>query len=341
MSLRIAVLRGGRSSEHEVSLSSAEAVIGALNDGPHEPVPITIDRETGLWTRDGESVALAAGPDGPELVADGARQPIDLVFPVLHGPYGEDGTVQGACETAGVPYVGAGVAASAVAMDKGMFKVFMNDLGIPTARHELITHAQWREDAADAADRVADAIGYPCFSKPARLGSSVGISRVGSAEQLSEALELALAHDSRVLVETAIVGREVEVGVLGNDRLEVSPVGEITYASEWYDYSTKYEPDQMELAAPADIPADAAERAREIAARAFRAIDCAGMARVDFFLTPEGEVLISELNTIPGFTPTSVYARLMEAGGMDYATLIDRLVELGIERAEEAGRYRR
>jgi D-alanine-D-alanine ligase len=341
MSLRIAVLRGGRSSEHEVSMASADAVIAALEAGPHEPIPVTIDRESGLWRRDGQTVQLAPNGNGtPELRSGIDGEPIDLVFPVLHGPFGEDGTVQGACETAGAPYVGAGVAASAVAMDKGMFKVFMNDIGIATAKHELLTHARWRQDPAGAAQRVAENIGYPCFSKPARLGSSVGISRVADASELTEALDLAFVHDSRVLVETAIVGREIEVGVLGNDELEVSPVGEISYASDWYDYSTKYEPNQMSLTVPADIPEQSAQSAREAAAAAFKAIDCAGMARVDFFLEPSGQVLISELNTIPGFTPTSVYASLMQAGGMDYETLIERLVQLGLERAEAASGYR-
>jgi D-alanine-D-alanine ligase len=341
MSLRIAVLRGGRSSEHDVSMASAQAVIAALEAGPHDAIPVTIDRESGLWRRDGQTVQLAPNDNGtPELRAGTDAEPIDLVFPVLHGPFGEDGTVQGACETAGAPYVGAGVAASAVAMDKGMFKVFMNDIGLDTAKHELVTHAEWRRDPTRVAERVGGSIGYPAFSKPARLGSSVGISRVADADGLTEALDLAFAHDSRVLVETAISGREVEVGVLGNDELEVSPVGEISYASEWYDYSTKYEPDQMSLEVPADIPEESEERARHAAAAAFKAIDCAGMARVDFFLEPSGRVLISELNTIPGFTPTSVYARLMEAGGLDYDELIERLVQLGIERAEAASGYR-
>jgi len=322
-------------------MASAEAVIAALDVGPHEPIAVTIDRESGLWQRDGTAVQLAPNGNGrPQLRSGQHSEPIDLVFPVLHGPFGEDGTVQGTCETAGAPYVGAGVAASAVAMDKGMFKVFMNGIGLDTAKHELVIHREWQQRPKRVADRVGESIGFPCFSKPARLGSSVGISRVGEKSELADALDLAFAHDSRVLVETAIVGREIEVGVLGNDELVVSPVGEITYAADWYDYSTKYEPDQMSLVVPAEIPADSASRAREAAAAAFKAIDCAGMARVDFFLEPSGRVLISELNTIPGFTPTSVYARLMEAGGMAYDALIERLVQLGLERAEAASAYR-
>lgn len=341
--MRVAVLRGGRSSEHEVSLASAEAVIAALEVGGHDVEPITIDRESGVWRMtDGRECFLAPTSRAHAHLVDneGRGEPIDLVFPVLHGPYGEDGTVQGACEIAGVPYVGAGVAASAVAMDKAMFKTFAVEAGLTAARHVLLTHREWLDDRASVVARAADEIGFPCFSKPARLGSSVGISRVESAAELEPALELAFAHDPRVLVERAIVGREIEVGVLGNDLLEVSPVGEIGYSASWYDYATKYEAGQMQLAVPADIPDQAAEAARRAAAVAFRAIDCAGMARVDFFLDEDDRILISELNTIPGFTPTSVYARLMEAGGMDYDGLIARLVELAQERFARTASYR-
>ena len=341
--MRVAVLRGGCSSEHEVSLASAEAVIAALEQGGHGVCAVTIDRDSGVWSdEEGRTLALAptAEPGGLLVSSDGASESVDLVFPVLHGPFGEDGTVQGACEIAGVPYVGAGVAASAVAMDKAMFKTFAVEAGLEIARHVLLTHREWTQDRAAVLSRVGQEIGFPCFSKPARLGSSVGISRVEDADDLADALDLAFAHDSRVLVEEAIVGREIEVGVLGNDVLEVSPVGEIGYSSTWYDYETKYQPGQMELAVPADIPDAAAETARSAAAAAFRAIDCAGMARIDFFLEESGRVLVSELNTIPGFTPTSVYARLMEAGGMDYATLIARLVDLATERFTAAASYR-
>jgi D-alanine-D-alanine ligase len=339
--MRVAVLRGGRSSEHEVSLASAAAVIAALEAGPHEPIAVTIDRDSGLWTHDGQVVQLAP-TDGPgaRLVSSDGELPIDLVFPVLHGPFGEDGTMQGACEIAGVPYVGAGVAASAIAMDKAMFKLFAVDAGLNVADYVLVTHREWRREPEAVRRQVAGEIGYPCFSKPARLGSSVGISRISDAGGLDAALELAFRHDPRVLVERAIVGREIEVGVLGNEQLEVSPVGEISYSSEWYDYATKYEPDRMQLVVPAEIPDAAARATREAAAAAFRAIDCAGMARVDFFLEPDGTVIVSELNTIPGFTPTSVYSRLMEAGGLDYGALIERLVDLAVERAERAEGYR-
>ncbi len=280
----------------------------------------------------------AGGPCSPRSTT-GAAGPVDVVFPVLHGPNGEDGVVQGALETAGVPYVGAGVAASAVAMDKAMFKVFLREAGIPTPEHCVVTDAEWGAAPADVGARVAERVGYPAFCKPARLGSSVGISPVPDAEALPAALALAFRHDPKALVERAISGREVEVGVLGVDDLVVSPVGEITYDSEWYDYATKYEPGRSRVQVPADLPEPVAERARELALQAFRAVDCAGLARVDFFVADDGEVLLSELNTIPGFTPTSVYAKLMEAGGIAYPDLVERLVELALARAAAARRY--
>jgi D-alanine-D-alanine ligase len=248
--------------------------------------------------------------------------------------------VQGALETAGVPYVGAGVAASAVAMDKALFKVFLHEAGIPTPEHAVVTAAEWRRDRAAVRARVAAHPGYPAFCKPARLGSSVGISPVPGPEALDAALDLALEHDSKALVERAIRGREVEVGVLDGPEPLASPVGEITFDSEWYDYATKYEPGRSRVQVPADLPPEVADRARALALRAFAAVDCAGLARIDFFVTHDGEVLLSELNTMPGFTPTSVYARLLEAAGVPYGDLVARLVDLGVERAAEARRYR-
>lgn len=341
MRRRLAVLMGGRSSEHEVSLSSAQAVIAALDPERYEVIPVLIGREGG-WSVDGLPVALVPSPEGAPLLASldgGPDRPIDAAFPVLHGPNGEDGTVQGALETAGAPYVGAGVAASAVAMDKAMFKVFLRDAGIPSPEHVVVTDADWAAAPDEARERVAGAVGYPAFCKPARLGSSVGISPVPDAGALDTALSLAFRHDPKALVERAIMGREVEVGVLGEADPVVSPVGEITYDSEWYDYATKYEPGRSRVQVPADLPEAVAERARALALRGFRAVDCAGLARVDFFVADDGEVLLSELNTIPGFTPTSVYATLMEAGGIPYPELVDRLVDLALGRAEAARRY--
>jgi D-alanine-D-alanine ligase len=332
---------GGRSSEHEVSLASARAVVEALDRDRYEVIPVLISRDGG-WSVEGAPVAVVPGPDGAPALAPldgGPPRPIDAVFPVLHGPFGEDGTVQGALETARVPYVGAGVAASAVAMDKAMFKVFLRDAGIPTPEHCVVTEAEWTRRPADVRRRVRELVGYPAFCKPARLGSSVGISPVPDEGALEASLALAFLHDPKALVERAVSGREVEVGVLGEDEPVVSPVGEITYDGDWYDYDTKYLPGRTRVQVPADLPEAAAERARELALRAFAAVDCAGLARVDFFVEDD-RVLLSELNTMPGFTPTSVYARLMEAGGISYPELVDRLIELAIARSAEAGRYR-
>lgn len=338
----VAVLSGGRSSEHDVSVVSGESVASSLDPGRYDVTRVHIDPD-GRWSVDGRSVALVPGPDARGVLLEGdggGARPIDVVFPVLHGPFGEDGTVQGLCEIAGAPYVGAGVAASAVAMDKALCKVVLADAGIPTATGTVVGAAEWRADPGGVRERVADVVGFPAFCKPARLGSSVGISPVPRPEDLDGALDLALAHDSKALVERAIVGEEVEVGILGNDDLVVSPVGQITYDADWYDYETKYEPGRMKLVVPAGIPKDAADRVRSLAADAYRAIDCAGLARIDFFATADGEVLVSEINTLPGFTPTSVYASLMAAGGIAYAPLVDRLIELGIERAAGAREYR-
>ena len=235
---RVAVLMGGASSEHDVSLASAAAVIAALDPSRYEVTPVRISRE-GVWSTDGGAVTIARGPDGAPLLIDlggGAPHPLDAVFPVLHGPNGEDGTVQGALECAGVPYVGAGVAASAVAMDKALFKVVLRQAGIPTPDWVTVTEERWRADPAGVRVQVAEDVGYPAFAKPARLGSSVGISRVADAGELDAALELALRHDPKALVERGIRGREIEVGVLDGDAPLASPVGEIGYDAEWYDY---------------------------------------------------------------------------------------------------------
>ena len=339
----MAVLMGGRSSEHDVSLASAAGVAEALRGRGHEVLPILIDRE-GAWSAGGAPVALVPGAGGRGVLASldgGPERAVDVVFPVLHGPFGEDGTVQGLCEMARVPYVGAGVAASAIAMDKALFKVHCVDAGIPTPEWVGVGVEEWAADPAAVRARVADGVGYPAFAKPARLGSSVGISRVGGPEELDAALDLAFVHDPKALVERAIRGREVEVGVLGGRDVVVSPPGEIDYDAEWYDYETKYQPGRARLIVPAELPGPVAERARELARRAFGAVGCWGMARVDFFVEEAGDaVFVSELNTIPGFTPTSAYTALMAAGGVDYGELVDRLVALAAERAADAERYR-
>ena len=341
MRRRVAVLMGGRSSEHEVSLVSGASVAKALDPERYEVLPVLIGRG-GEWSLDGAPVALVPGSEGTGVLAalDGGRSRlVDVVFPALHGPFGEDGTVQGLCEIAGVAYVGAGVGASAIAMDKALFKSVARAHGIPVVESLVVSARDWAGDRQRLAREVDERLGFPVFTKPSRLGSSVGISRVADPEELDAAVALALRHDSKVLVERGMVGREVEVGVLGNEELLLSPVGEIGYDADWYDYDTKYLPDRMRLTVPADLEEATADELREIARRAFVAIGCAGMARIDFFVQDGDDLRVLEVNTIPGFTPTSVYARLFEAAGIGYRELVERLVELGIEAAVERARY--
>jgi D-alanine-D-alanine ligase len=335
---RVLVLMGGRSGEHDVSLVSARGVIGVLRER-FDVVAVHISRE-GAWTRDGRPVALVPGPGGVGELAwlDGGHgEHVDVVFPVLHGPNGEDGTVQGLCEMVRLPYVGAGVAASAIAMDKALFKALALGHDLPVAEAVVISADDWAEQPDAVRDEVARSVGYPCFAKPARLGSSVGISRVADPDALDDAIAAALAHDPKILIERGISGREVEVGLLGDAHdLVVSPPGEIRYDADWYDYETKYSDGRAELVIPADLPDHVAERARELAAEAFRMVGCHGLARVDFFVTEYDEVLVSELNTMPGFTPTSAYPSLMEAAGIPYADAAARLVELALARGGAA-----
>jgi D-alanine-D-alanine ligase len=304
---------GGRSSEHEVSLGSGRSVVAGLDPERYEVVPVEIPRE-GPWL-----------PTADELAG------VDVVFPVLHGPFGEDGTVQGLLELADVAYVGAGVTASALAMDKDLFKAVLRDKGIPVARSVALKPG----DAAEAP------FGFPCVVKPARLGSSVGISIVRAEADLPAAVELAFAHDEKVLVEEFLDGIEVECSVLGNLDPVASVPGEIVpLASAWYDYEAKYAEGGMELVVPARISTESTARVQELAVAAFVASDCEGMARVDFFVRPDGDVVVNELNTIPGFTATSVYAKLFEASGVPYPELLDRLVELALERRERRAALR-
>ena len=324
--IRVAVLAGGRSSEHEISLASARSVVEALDPDRYETRTVEIGRD-GTW-------ALPPAHGAVELSADTAGMPVptasapqvlgavDVVMPILHGPFGEDGTVQGMLELADIPYVGAGVAASALCMDKDLFKAVLRDRGIPVASSVTLR----------TGDRVANPFGYPVFVKPARLGSSVGISKVRAAAELGAAVELARRHDDKVLVEEFQPGVEVEVGVLGNRDPVASLVGEIVAHADWYDYEAKYADGGMDLIVPARLPAETAERVRQLAVDAFVATDCEGMARVDFFVRPDSTVIVNELNTIPGFTATSVYARLFAETGIPYAALLDRLVELALER---------
>jgi len=321
---------GGRSSEHEISVASARSVIEALDPDRYEVAQVEIGRD-GRW-------ALPSGEE-PASVAETLPVPVnasvpetlgevDVVLPILHGPFGEDGTVQGLLELADVPYVGAGVAASALCMDKDLFKKVLRDSGIPVARHHAIR----------LRDPVENPFGYPVFVKPARLGSSVGITKVHSEEELVPAVALARRHDEKVIVEEFLAGTEVECGVLGNlgagERPLASVVGEIVPRGEWYDYGAKYDEGGAEIVIPARIEEAVARRVQAIAVDAFVATECEGMARVDFFVLPDGKPVVSEINTIPGFTATSVYARLFESSGIPYAELLDRLVQLALERHE-------
>ena len=357
MRRRIAILFGGRSAEHEVSVVSARSVMDALDPGRYEVIPIGVTRE-GRWQLvPGGPAALAAGPpghlprvteaSGPEvaldqepgsqtLVAeDGSRTPIDVVFPVMHGPYGEDGSIQGFLEVAGVPYVGAGVLASAVGMDKAVQKVLFRAAGIPVVEHQAVLEREWEEDP-EAVEAGAEHLGYPLFAKPASLGSSVGVTKVHGRADLRGALERAFRYGRKALLERAVEGgRELEVAVLGNDDPVASVAGEIVPRHEFYSYEAKYlDEEGAELLIPANVSPEILEETQRLAVAAFLAVDGAGMARVDFFLRPSGDVLINEINTIPGFTQISMYPKLWAASGLSYPELIDRLVELAVERHE-------
>jgi D-alanine-D-alanine ligase len=313
----VAVLGGGPSGEHEVSLQSAAAIADGLEAAGHEPLRVTIDRD-GCWTHDGTPVAVAPG---------GGLLGCDVAFPALHGPYGEDGVVQGLLEALAVPYVGAGVAASAICIDKILFKDAMAVAGVPQVGYAAVRAG---DDLAPLAD-----LGLPVFVKPARLGSSVGISKVTSAEELPAALADAWRHDRLAIVEAMSHGLEIECALVGNDDPEVSVPGEIEIDADWYDYEAKYTDGGMRLIVPARLPDDVADRVREIAADVFRRVDCAGLARCDFFVEdPDGDarILVNELNTIPGFTATSVFPKLWEASGLAYPDLLDRLLALALER---------
>jgi D-alanine-D-alanine ligase len=326
---------GGRSSEHEISLASARSVLDALDPERYEVAVVAIDRE-GRWELGSGQERPALAPGHPveslPVLADGGvpatLAEVDVVVPILHGPFGEDGTVQGLLELAGVPYAGAGVAASALCMDKDLFKAVLRDRGISVARN--VTLRLW--------DEIRNPFGYPAFVKPARLGSSVGISKVRSDEELATAVELARRHDEKVLVEEFVEGTEVECGVLGNlggaSPPIASVVGEIVPHADWYDYGAKYDEGGSDIVVPARIPDEIARRVQEVAVDSFVATECEGMARVDFFVRPGGEVVVNEINTIPGFTDTSVYARLFEASGIPYGELLDRLIDLALERHE-------
>ena len=372
--LRVGVLYGGRSGEHEVSLASAAAVFANLDRTRYEPVPIRIDKdgrwgiaerpplttsagevieqarlEAGRPTRAGREVHLVAHPSDATILSIDRTQDkadsgqalvtslnLDVIFPVLHGPYGEDGTIQGLLELANVPYVGAGVLASAVGMDKGMMKVVFAAHGLPVCGYTVVRRSEWLGDRTGATDTIERELGYPVFVKPANLGSSVGISKAKDRAGLAEAMDLAGSFDRRIIVEAAVPdAREIECGVLGNDDPIASVPGEIIPSREFYDYEAKYIDAGSQTVIPADLPSDRAEQVRRLAIEAFRAIDGAGMARVDFLLSrADGRLYVNEVNTIPGFTTISMYSKMWAASGVSYTELLDRLIALAVERHE-------
>ncbi len=356
--LRVGVIYGGRSSEHEVSVASAAAVLGNLDPARYESVPIRIDRD-GRWSlprRPPLEASARAVIEGARLPADGAVAvrdgeaaveahlvahpatvaglPLDVVFPVVHGPYGEDGTLQGLLELADVPYVGAGVLGSAVAMDKAVAKTLIAARGLPQVDHCVVAGPDWDADPEGVAARVEQALPYPVFVKPCNLGSSIGVSKAADGAELRRGLARARDFDRKLLVEAAVAdAREIECAVLGNDAPDVSVPGEIVPAGDFYDYDAKYLDDASELIIPARLPAGRTEAVREMAAEAFRALEGAGMARVDFLLSAAGDrIYVNEVNTIPGFTTISMYAKLWEASGLPYGALLDRLIELALAR---------
>ena len=371
--LRVGVVFGGRSGEHEVSLASAASVIAALEERGHTVVPIGIARN-GRWVVGGDpmrALAAEARVALPSNDADGAvkkalanraeatesaavqglartepagslplelRQGLDVVVIMLHGPYGEDGTIQGLFELADVPYVGAGVLASAVGMDKATMKAVFQAHGLPIIEYLVVTRSEWRQAPDRIEARVAETVGFPCFVKPVNLGSSVGISKVSERSELAAALDLAAKYDRKIIIERGVNAREIEVSVLGNDEPLASLPGEITFDADWYDYSTKYLEGQSRLTIPAPVSPEIIRRLQTLAIAAFRAIDCSGMARVDFFVERGTDrVLVNEINTIPGFTATSAYAKMWAATGLAYTDLVDRLIELALERHQSKG----
>jgi D-alanine-D-alanine ligase len=358
--IRVGILFGGRSGEHDVSLQSAASVIQALDPAKYEIVPIGITRE-GHWRigsgavqplpqvlESGDPVTPSVDPTGPKLLplarsvpAPNSRPEVDVVFPVLHGTFGEDGTMQGLLELADVPYVGAGVVASAVGMDKDVMKRLFRDANLPVVPWELVLRADWENAPLQVRKRIEGKLPYPLFVKPVNLGSSVGITKVHNRRELPAAMSLAAQYDRKILVEKGIDAREIECSVLGNDHPQASVPGEIVPVNEFYDYESKYIKEGSALVIPAQITARQAKRVREVAIRAFQAIDGAGMGRVDFLLDRKtGKVYLNEINTIPGFTSISMYPKLWEASGIPYPQLLDRLIDLALERYREKSRTR-
>jgi D-alanine-D-alanine ligase len=353
--VRVAVIFGGQSGEHDVSLRSAQTVLAALDDARFEAIPVGVTRD-GQWLTGADPMAqlTASSPlfalEGPaepdtetleiavtstsQTLPSGLGTDIDVVFPVLHGPMGEDGTVQGLLELAGIPFVGSGVLGSALAMDKAMAKLVLQQYGIPQAPWLLVNRGDWERDPGKIAEKIGNDLGYPCFVKPANMGSSVGVTKVHNPTGLGAAMELAGRLDRRIVVEKGLRVRELEVSVLGNDKPVASVVGEVVSVNEFYDYSAKYVEEGSELLVPADIPAEVQSEIQRVAVEAFVALDLAGLARADFFLDLDtGQVLLNEVNTMPGFTSISMYPRLWEASGVTLPELVERLLQLALERS--------
>jgi D-alanine-D-alanine ligase len=359
--IRVGLIFGGRSGEHEVSVLSAKSVMEAMDPTKYEVYPIGITKK-GEWLPGVSPLRLVAekktevllGSEDPReqgslvtlentkgQILGSLTQNLDVIFPVLHGPYGEDGTIQGLLELAGIPYVGGGVLASALGMDKALMKVVFQQEGLPVGGYVAVLRHDWEKTPETIMDDVERSIGYPCFVKPANLGSSVGISKAHDRQELKAALDKAAAFDRRLVVEAFIDGREIECGVLGNDDPIASVPGEILPCAEFYDYEAKYVLNDSKLIIPAELPQETAETIRRLAVRAFKAVDCAGLARVDFFVThDDGRVIINEINTLPGFTRISMYPKLWEASGIHYSELIERLIQLAIERYQDRRRNR-
>lgn len=347
--IRVGVLFGGESGEHEVSVASARAVFASLDPARYEPVAIGITRE-GRWLTapspqhllQGEvtlalpqvTEAVPAVTSGGLLASNGHQHaPLDVIFPVLHGTNGEDGTVQGLLELAHMPYVGSQVLASALCLDKVVMKMVLAQAGMPSVPYQLIRASEWERDRDPILDQLEGALAFPMFVKPCNTGSSVGISKVRDREALAGAIHRAARLDRRIIVEQGIEAREIECAVLGNDTALVSVPGEVISRHDFYDYEAKYSEDLAELIIPAPVSREQTRTLQEMARRAFQAVDAAGLARVDFFLDRHsGEILINEVNTMPGFTATSMYAKLWEASGVPYSQVVDRLIELALER---------
>jgi D-alanine-D-alanine ligase len=365
--LRIGVIFGGRSGEHEVSFRSAHSVINAIDKSKYEVVPIAITKE-GNWLApaaaarllskktqrllppntfadDAEDVAIVGDPSRAGLVrldSDGQTEQLDVIFPVLHGTYGEDGTLQGLLEMAAIPFVGCGTLASACGMDKSIMKALFKDAGLPICRYTLFLRSEWENDREQIARRVSRQLGFPCFVKPANLGSSVGISKATDKASFVKAVELAARYDRKIIAEELVEGRELECAVMGNDQPQASLPGEYVVhaeAARFLDYTEKYSSTgNVEFVVPAQVSKAVTKRIQTMAVKAYQAIDASGLSRVDFFLKKDGELLVNEINTLPGLTDVSGFPKMWEASGIPFPQVIDQLIELAIERHRERAR---